>query len=385
MSVCSRSSCPRLAQCIKLVDEHDAGGLCLGLLEHVADPRGTHAYEHLDEVGSRNAEEGNTGLAGDDLRQECLSGSRGTHQQHTPGDPPAQDPVLLGRLEEIDDFTEFFHRFVDPGHVVEVDADVFLGKQLSSTAAECHRRPGAPHAAHHHEEQQDQQRRQEEHRQEVYPTAARSLSLNVDPGFPGPLGQCIVVVRQSQPWCVEGDARLGFFVLRARIDGLGDLARDLLRAELHVGQFRVPDLPRLVLGAQFDLDRGFLIGALGTCGHLVDQILQFSVGDLHPVAGPQEPDQNEGAHAENQHVQHEVVARRVGLALGCSTIGVGLFVLLHRRVAFPFFRTFRLSGVFTPFPAQRWFRAVPGSAVVSRRRNLRTISIIPDICPGGKW
>src|SRR5690606_21892987 len=37
---------------IDLVDEDDARGMLLGLLEHGADARGANADEHLDEVGT---------------------------------------------------------------------------------------------------------------------------------------------------------------------------------------------------------------------------------------------------------------------------------------------------------------------------------------------
>ena len=84
-----------LAQGVQLVDEDDAGGLGLGLLEHVADPRRADAHEHLDEVGAGEAEEGHARLAGDGLGQQRLAGARRTDQQHALGDPPAEDLVLL--------------------------------------------------------------------------------------------------------------------------------------------------------------------------------------------------------------------------------------------------------------------------------------------------
>ena len=104
LSVCSRSSCAAddagaagLAQGVQLVDEHDAGGLGLGLLEHVADPGGADADEHLDEIGAREAEERHARLAGDRLGQQRLAGARRPDQQHALGDPPAEDLILLGR------------------------------------------------------------------------------------------------------------------------------------------------------------------------------------------------------------------------------------------------------------------------------------------------
>src|SRR5438034_189842 len=50
---------------VDLVDEDDAGGVLLPLDEEVPHPRGADADEHLDEVGARDREEGQPGLAGD--------------------------------------------------------------------------------------------------------------------------------------------------------------------------------------------------------------------------------------------------------------------------------------------------------------------------------
>jgi hypothetical protein len=47
-----RAHAARLAQRVQLVDEDDARGLLLGLLEQIAHARGAHAHEHLDEVGA---------------------------------------------------------------------------------------------------------------------------------------------------------------------------------------------------------------------------------------------------------------------------------------------------------------------------------------------
>ena len=53
---------------VDLVDEDDAGGGFLGLLEQVAHARGAHAHEHLDEVGAGDEEERHPRLAGDGAR-----------------------------------------------------------------------------------------------------------------------------------------------------------------------------------------------------------------------------------------------------------------------------------------------------------------------------
>ena len=61
---------------VDLVDEDDAGGVLLALLEEVADARGADADEHLDEVRAADREEGDVGLAGDGAGEQRLAGSR---------------------------------------------------------------------------------------------------------------------------------------------------------------------------------------------------------------------------------------------------------------------------------------------------------------------
>src|SRR4030095_17115176 len=68
---------PRLAYGVQLVDEDDAGGLVLGLLEQVANARGADPDEHLDELGAGQGEERDVRLAGDRPRQEGLARSAG--------------------------------------------------------------------------------------------------------------------------------------------------------------------------------------------------------------------------------------------------------------------------------------------------------------------
>eukprot|EP01136_Pigoraptor_vietnamica_P033036 Opistho-1_new@95548 len=82
---------------IDFVDEDDAGGTLLGLLEHVAHAARAHAHEHLDEVGARDGEERHVGFARDGARQQRLTGARRADQQAALGDLAAQtlDPCTL--------------------------------------------------------------------------------------------------------------------------------------------------------------------------------------------------------------------------------------------------------------------------------------------------
>ena len=75
---------------VDLVDEDDAGGVLLALLEEVAHAAGADADEHLHEVGAGDGEERHAGLAGDGLGQQRLAGARRAHHQHALGDAAAR-------------------------------------------------------------------------------------------------------------------------------------------------------------------------------------------------------------------------------------------------------------------------------------------------------
>ena len=147
----------RLAECIEFVDENNAGGFRFGLLEHIADAGRTDADEHLDEVGARQAEERHARLAGDRFGEQRLAGARRADEQDPLRNSTAETLILLRTLQELDDFTEFFHRLVDAGDVLERDADIFLSVHLAAAATECHRRAGAAESLHHEDEEHDEQ------------------------------------------------------------------------------------------------------------------------------------------------------------------------------------------------------------------------------------
>ena len=67
---------------VNLVDEDDAGGVLLALLEQVADARRADADEHLDEVRAADREERHVGFAGHRARQQRLAGAGRAHEQH---------------------------------------------------------------------------------------------------------------------------------------------------------------------------------------------------------------------------------------------------------------------------------------------------------------
>src|SRR5439155_1055168 len=77
-----RADPSRLSQRIQLVDEDEARGLLLGLRKAIADARGPHADEHLDEVRATQAEERYAGLSRDRLGQQRFPGAGRADDEH---------------------------------------------------------------------------------------------------------------------------------------------------------------------------------------------------------------------------------------------------------------------------------------------------------------
>ena len=165
---------------VDFVDEHDAGRVLLGLLEHVAHAARADAHEHLDEVGARDGEERHVGFAGDGARQQRLAGARRPDQQAALGDLAAQPLELLRVLQEVDDLLELGLGLVDAGDVLEGDAAVLLGQQASARLAEAH---GAAGAALHLAQEEDVDADKHENRQPAHEDAAEVDALLRRPGI----------------------------------------------------------------------------------------------------------------------------------------------------------------------------------------------------------
>src|SRR5699024_2259173 len=86
---------------VELVDEDDAGRVVLRLLEHVTHPGGTDTDEHFHEVRTGDRVEGHTRLAGHGARQQRLSGTGWSVEQHTLRNLRAECLVPGGLLQEI--------------------------------------------------------------------------------------------------------------------------------------------------------------------------------------------------------------------------------------------------------------------------------------------
>ena len=147
---------------VDFVDEDDAGGVFLALLEHVADAGGTDADEHLDEVRAGDSEERHVRLTGDGAREQGLAGAGGADQQHALGDLAAEALEFLRVLEELDDFLQLGLGLVDAGDVVEGDAALLFRQQTGARLAEAHGPSAARlHLAHEEHPDADQQQHRE--------------------------------------------------------------------------------------------------------------------------------------------------------------------------------------------------------------------------------
>src|SRR2546421_7149083 len=120
---------------INLVDEDYAGRILFALLEQIAHARGADADKHLDEVRSRDREEGHVCFAGNRARQQSLAGSRRAHHQNAFGNAAAELLKLLRFFEELDDFLKFFLGFFDTRDVFEGDALLLITQKFCARFA----------------------------------------------------------------------------------------------------------------------------------------------------------------------------------------------------------------------------------------------------------
>ena len=89
------SAAARAADGVDLVDEDDRRRDLARLAEELANAAGSHADDHLDELGGARAEERHLGLAGRGPRQQRLAGSRRTREQDALGRARAETAILV--------------------------------------------------------------------------------------------------------------------------------------------------------------------------------------------------------------------------------------------------------------------------------------------------
>ncbi len=215
----------RLADRVQLVEEDQARGLLLRLLEQLANARGAKADEHLDELGAAHEEEGDVRLAGDRPRQERLAAPGGPEEQHALRDTPAETLILLRLFQEVDDLVELLDRLVDAGHVLERGLHLLAVVDLHAVLAEVQRTARAA-ARHAPEEEEVQQRERNGVDQDVDQDArehARRGPRDLDAGV-GELGHEVLRLEVGG----ERGAELAAVLRLPRNAGAGDVGlRDL--------------------------------------------------------------------------------------------------------------------------------------------------------------
>ena len=104
LGVAAVPAVPGAAHSIDFVNKDDARSHLGRLLEQVTNPAGAHAHEHLHKIRTGNGEEGHVGFARHSLGKQGLAGTGRAYQQRALGQLCADGGVLLGIVEEIDDF-----------------------------------------------------------------------------------------------------------------------------------------------------------------------------------------------------------------------------------------------------------------------------------------
>ena len=123
---------------VYLVDENDAGGVALGLVEEVTHPGSADANEHLDELAAADGEEGDGGFTCDGPGQQGLAGAGRAYQENAPGDAGSKGEEPFRVLEELHHFLELGLRLVGAGHVGEADGGAAGEDHLGLAAAKVH-------------------------------------------------------------------------------------------------------------------------------------------------------------------------------------------------------------------------------------------------------
>src|SRR5712691_9508686 len=180
LSVCSRSSLP--AHRVDFVDEHDAGGVFLRLVEHVANARSAHADEHFHEVGPGNRKERHFRLSGDRARKQRLSRAGVADHQHALRDAAAELLELGGIAQEIDQLGNFILGLFAAGDIGEGDAVVGLIDHPRAGFSERERAApsAALHLAHEKNPHADEKQHREPRDEDIHEERRLFLAFRLD-------------------------------------------------------------------------------------------------------------------------------------------------------------------------------------------------------------
>src|SRR5262249_4505614 len=155
------------------INENDARSIFLALFEKVADAAGAHTYKHFDKVRSGNGEERNVRFACDCTGQQGLACARGPDEQNALGNAPTELLEFLRILKKLDNFLEFFLRFIGSGYIFEGGL-LLLGREEARAGlskAQCLIASGL-HLAHQEQTETDKQEQRSSVKQDQNPIAA---------------------------------------------------------------------------------------------------------------------------------------------------------------------------------------------------------------------
>ena len=124
---------------VDFINENEARSVLFSLLEHVANARGSHADEHLDEIRTTDREEWHIGLAGNRSGEQRLAGSRRPDHEDAFWDASAELLESLRILKKLDQFRDLFLGFLDAGDILEGDSVFFLRQHTRLALAEIQR------------------------------------------------------------------------------------------------------------------------------------------------------------------------------------------------------------------------------------------------------
>src|SRR5260370_6400040 len=165
---------------IDFVDEDDAGGIFLALLEEVANAVCAHAAKHLDKVRAGDGEEGNAGLTSDGTSQQGVAGSGRSDEKDALGNASTELLEFGGLAQEFDDLLQLFLGLFDAGHIFEGDLLLLRGVQAGAALPKAEGFfSAALHLAHHEDPESDQQDERRGVEQDGNPSGAAGF-LDID-------------------------------------------------------------------------------------------------------------------------------------------------------------------------------------------------------------
>src|SRR6056297_2725517 len=113
------TSSPGTADGVDFIDEDNRRSFLLRRSKHVAYPRGPDTDKHFDEFRTTDTEKRHIRFTGHRFGEQCLAGSRWTHQQNPLRDFGTQLEKFLRLLEVIDDFMQIPLGILKPGNIIK--------------------------------------------------------------------------------------------------------------------------------------------------------------------------------------------------------------------------------------------------------------------------